>query len=495
MSAPTGSVLPCAEPFYSRWDAIRDYALVLSFIIGAVGTIWFPDRLEPKLLFGFAMAAMAICAWKTRKPVPRQSPAVTPAATDWLQMAMLTTVGGTILFVVCNLTGAWQGEKLFGMLDKSWSHWLSVKLPTVLGQQLMLQLLLAPVIFRLCGRVWIAAAGCASVFAMLHLPNPVLMGLTFVAGLVWVAWYHRTHRIAPVVVSHFVLAVLTAGLCGEYVFNMRVGPPCVALFPSLQNTVGGTVYEFPRCVTGCTEQLVQYGDELILKGWAVDSVHDEQPERLFFKRAGMLHPIEDVEFQEAPMERWKNATDSGFVGDACYAFVARLELSDLDPADPVQIYCANANGHVAELGRMGEIKPLARAPVDRPIRIFPVEVDGRVFQTVYANGQLRLRGWIADLRNGTVPDQVYIECDDQTHLVDVDKSHFPFQPAADRYQQPGFANSGFEVVLSNVVIRDPERIQCYVSDSAHELHPIVITGKAQTRVATPVVPSTETKLR
>lgn len=56
--------------------------------------------------------------------------------------------------------------------------------------------------------IWVAAA----VFAALHLPNPLLVLLTFAGGAVWCAVYQRAPNILPLAMAHALgtLAVLAA---------------------------------------------------------------------------------------------------------------------------------------------------------------------------------------------------------------------------------------------------------------------------------------------
>jgi hypothetical protein len=56
--------------------------------------------------------------------------------------------------------------------------------------------------------VW-AVVAASGVFALVHAPNWMLVGLTFGSGLVWCGVFLRTPSLLPLAVSHAVLAVLT----------------------------------------------------------------------------------------------------------------------------------------------------------------------------------------------------------------------------------------------------------------------------------------------
>ena len=65
----------------------------------------------------------------------------------------------------------------------------------------------------------------ATLFSLVHAPNPGLMILTFLGGLLWCSTFRRYPNLFAVSLSHAVLAVvvastLPAGVTGGY----RIGP-------------------------------------------------------------------------------------------------------------------------------------------------------------------------------------------------------------------------------------------------------------------------------
>jgi membrane protease YdiL (CAAX protease family) len=92
-----------------------------------------------------------------------------------------------------------------------------------LAQQWVLQTVLLPEAQRWTSRgagIWIAAA----VFGAIHLPNPFLSAVTFVAGLLWCRIYDRYPNVLPVAMSHALgtLAILYA-LDGDVTGRLRIG--------------------------------------------------------------------------------------------------------------------------------------------------------------------------------------------------------------------------------------------------------------------------------
>jgi membrane protease YdiL (CAAX protease family) len=64
----------------------------------------------------------------------------------------------------------------------------------------------------------------AAVFALLHLPNPWLMGATFLGGLIWAAVYQRAPNLYALALSHaFLTWALISTLPNDALRSLRVG--------------------------------------------------------------------------------------------------------------------------------------------------------------------------------------------------------------------------------------------------------------------------------
>ena len=92
-----------------------------------------------------------------------------------------------------------------------------------LGQQFALQI----VLLREAQRVTSRSAGvvvAAAMFAALHLPNPFLAGVTFVAALAWCWIYDRHPNLLPLAASHALLTIVVLSALDEAATGrLRVG--------------------------------------------------------------------------------------------------------------------------------------------------------------------------------------------------------------------------------------------------------------------------------
>ena len=74
-----------------------------------------------------------------------------------------------------------------------------------------------------------APLAAAALFSLVHLPNPGLLILTFLGGLLWCSTFRRNPNLVAVALSHAILAVvIVSTLPPEATGGYRIGPPYLA---------------------------------------------------------------------------------------------------------------------------------------------------------------------------------------------------------------------------------------------------------------------------
>ena len=93
-----------------------------------------------------------------------------------------------------------------------------------LAQQYVLQGFLNRRAMLATGRSWLAILIVATIFGLLHLPNPWMVLLTFIGGVVWAAVYQRAPNLFALALTHSVVTWLILSTLPPSLLNhMRVG--------------------------------------------------------------------------------------------------------------------------------------------------------------------------------------------------------------------------------------------------------------------------------
>jgi len=136
-----------------------------------------------------------------------------------IQLLPLTALAMLMLFAVNRLSGeALPDMHRFGR------RFLAI-LPWAFLQQGMLQATFNRRITAHLGPGWPAAGIVALAFAGMHLPGPLLVAMTGLAGLVWARVYQSAPNLWVLVLSHALLSAMAqSSLPREWTHSFRVGP-------------------------------------------------------------------------------------------------------------------------------------------------------------------------------------------------------------------------------------------------------------------------------
>ena len=204
----------------------------LLVVFGLIGIdLWLPsDRFWWRaLLRGLAILAVAASMLRRRAVLVGRARAVDPGRA-WLEAGVVTLALGAGLGGWAVLASGPFDEPDLAPLKGSTAAagiWVLRRLALASIQQLTLQLFLWPVAREALRSVPLATGAVAVLFGLCHLPSLPFAVATTIAAALWVGLYRRSRRLAPLIVSHALLAAAAALLPERLFYGMDVGRPAL----------------------------------------------------------------------------------------------------------------------------------------------------------------------------------------------------------------------------------------------------------------------------
>ncbi|HZD49874.1 MAG TPA: type II CAAX endopeptidase family protein [Silvibacterium sp.] len=193
------------------WEVSVGYALILL-------VIWTPSPWQRPLYWVAAIFILAV-SWMSFDGWPAMGLRSTNLLRSlWVVgVALLAATVAVLVAIQLHTVRPWRGP--VELIQRFWGYAIWAFL-----QQLLLQVFFLGRFLRLISSRKLAVLTVAGIFALAHLPSPILTVATLLWGLAACWLFLRYRNLYPLAIAHAVLGITLAVTCpGPVTHNMRVG--------------------------------------------------------------------------------------------------------------------------------------------------------------------------------------------------------------------------------------------------------------------------------
>ena len=394
---------------------------------------------------------------------------------------LLATLGlGLVLAVAFFLLDLWS-PSLVSLSERTVTDWWMVKVPTVILQQVLFQLVFIPTLLFLTGNRTLTVTLAALIFSFFHLPNPLLVILTLSIGLFWFSQAISRPRLITLTVSHLVLAVVLATVGEEYVFDMRVGQICFQKWPAVIESEADdkSLVVYPRPLPGEIYKVSQKGTQVQFCGKVFDPIRSKAPHSIFLV-LGSYDPLDTIGRSWVPQKilRVDQIEPGG-------EFELDIESARVGGALEIRMFAQHKFGWSYPVNGSARIQVAANDTSGEQVCLYPKQIHGNVGHIKQRKNRTDLIGWAF-----TRPYHDYVESLLVYHggeLVKVPIERRKRLEIAEYFEDDRLVDCGF---ISRVPFTiDSSHVNVYVRNAEGELERVPIElASGSTQVAGKNVP-------
>ncbi|MEC9094603.1 MAG: CPBP family intramembrane glutamic endopeptidase [Planctomycetota bacterium] len=453
-----------------RYRAAAEMAVTLFLLEIA---IWNPSPLA-RMIIGATIFALIIRIYTCYATQAERQ-------TDKPKKSGLTIVLASmaIALLVC---GIFYGLDLWSPVTNLFSQrslwdWTTVKIPTVVLQQLLFQLVFIPALYFITSNAKKTVLISATVFGLLHLPNPMLMVCTFLVGLAWFSLSVFRPRLIPITVSHLLLAVVIASVADEYVLDMRVGQACFQKWPSLiqGQTDQKSLTVYPRVIEGAIRSVTQEKTDVWICGNAYDG-HRAKPPTTVYAVLGNFDPTD----QEGKSWNPQHITSTSNIGPEGN-FRLTLNSNRYASATEIRLFARHQTGWCYPVNGSARFEIHASDFIGERVCLYPKSIQGNIGHTKHRANRTDLVGWGFQLEPRQLIDSILVLHRGKT--ISIKPERRPRKEIANYFSDPNLLECGLVMRIPMTIELDQAAFYVRNSRGTLERLPVNLKQAADQQLA------------